>query len=53
MNYDSFIKRKASEDGVSGFDPQDLGSRNLRDAREIQASGLFADDFCADELEAS
>lgn len=31
----------------------ELASRNLRDAREIQASGLFADDFCADELEAS
>ena len=31
----------------------ELASRNLRDARKIQASGLFADDFCADELEAS
>ena len=25
MNYQQFIKRKASEDVVSGFDPQDLG----------------------------
>ncbi len=25
LNYDEFIKRKASEDVVSGFDPQDLG----------------------------
>jgi DNA modification methylase len=29
----------------------ELASRNLRDARATQASGLFADDFCCEALE--
>ena len=59
-NYEQFIAGKATSDIECGFDPQEMGrrfvgaelkrsywdlaKRNLSQAREIKASGLFNDE---------